>query len=417
MSSQSNLQRTLNHEQPDRMVVDFGATTVSGIHVLVVEKLRAHFGLENRPVKVTEPYQMLGEVDEELQELMGVDVIGISPPSDMFGNRLEAWKEYRTSWGQVVLVPGSFTVKRDENGDTVLFPQGDTSVGPSAKMPRSAYFFDAINRQGKIDDSKLNPADNLEEFSVMSEADVAYWKESTEKVAGKGKGLVANFGGTAIGDIALVPGLNLKHPKGIRDVADWYMSTLMRSDYLHEIFEKQTEIALQNLALAKDSSGESVDVAFICGTDFGTQYSSFCSLETYDELYAPYYKKINRWIHENTRWKTFKHSCGAVEPFMEHFIDSGFDIINPVQINAAGMDPVKLKEKYGSRLTFWGGGVDTQKILPFANPEEVKSHVLKECEIFAPGGGFVFNTVHNIQANVPLPNILAMLEALRQFDS
>jgi len=417
MTSKENLLKTLNHEEPDRLVVDFGATPVTGIHVLLVEKLREYFGLERRPLKVIEPYQMLGEVDIELQEAMGVDVIGVSPPSDMFGNRLEGWKEYRTSWGQEVLVPGSFTVKIDENGDTVLYPQGDASVDPSAKMPSAAYFFDAIKRQGAIDDSKLNPEDNLEEFSLMSDSDVAYWKESTGKVAGIGLGLVANFGGTAVGDIALVPGMSLKNPKGIRDVADWYMSTLMRSDYLHQVFEKQTDIALENLALAKEATGDSVDVVFICGTDFGTQDSSFCSTEAYDELYAPYYKKLNNWIHENTRWKTFKHSCGAVEPFMEHFIESGFDIINPVQVNAAGMDPKLLKEKYGKRLTFWGGGADTQKVLPFGTPEEVRVHVLKECEIFAPGGGFVFNTVHNIQANVPLPNVLAMLEAIKLFGS
>ncbi len=234
-------------------------------------------------------------------------------------------------------------------------------------------------------------------------------------VKDKGKGIIANFGGTAIGDIALVPAINLKAPKGIRDVADWYMSTLMRSDYLHQVFEKQTDIAVKNLAMAKEATGDHVDAVFICGTDFGTQDSSFCSLETFDELYAPYYRKINNWIHKNTRWKTFKHSCGAVEPFMEHFIDSGFDIINPVQVNAAGMDPVKLKEKYGDRLVFWGGGADTQKVLPFGTPEEVKAHVIKECEIFAPGGGFVFNTVHNLQANVPLRNVLAMLEAIREF--
>ena len=417
MSSKENLLKTLNHEEPDRLVVDFGATPVTGIHVLLVEKLRAHFGLESRPVKVTERYQMLGEVDVELQEAMGVDVIGVSPPSDMFGNRLEGWKEYRTSWGQEVLVPGSFTVKIDENGDTVLYPQGDASVDPSAKMPSAAYFFDAIKRQGAIDDSKLNPEDNLEEFSLMSDSDVAYWKEATGKAAGSGLGLVANFGGTAVGDIALVPGMNLKNPKGIRDVADWYMSTLMRSDYLHQVFEKQTDIALKNLVLAKEATGDSVDVVFICGTDFGTQDSSFCSTEAYNELYAPYYKKVNNWIHENTRWKTFKHSCGAVEPFMEHFIDSGFDIINPVQINAAGMDPKLLKENYGKQLTFWGGGIDTQMVLPFGTPEEVRAHVLKECEIFAPGGGFVFNTVHNIQANVPLENVLAMLEAIKRFGS
>ncbi len=415
MTTRNNLLKTLNHEQPDRIVVDFGATPVTGIHVLMVEQLRDYFGLEKKPVKTSEPFQMLGEVEDDLREAMGVDVIGLSPPSDMFGHRMEDWKTYRTPWGQEVLVPGTFNVSLDEKGDTLMYPQGDTSVPPSAKMPSAAYFFDAVNRQGVIDDANLNPEENLEEFSLISEEDVAYWKLETGKSVHSERGLVANFGGTGIGDIALVPGLNLKHPKGIRDVSDWYMSTLMRTDYLHHIFEKQTDIAVENLKMVKEATGDTVDVAFICGTDFGTQDSSFCSIETFQELYAPYYKKINNWIHENTRWKTFKHSCGAVEPFMERFIEAGFDIINPVQINAAGMDPVLLKEKYGDRLTFWGGGVDTQKVLPFGTPEEVKAHVLKECEIFAPGGGFVFNTVHNIQANVPIKNVVAMLEAIRQF--
>jgi len=305
----------------------------------------------------------------------------------------------------------------DGNGDTLLYPQGDDSVAPSAKMPKAAYFFDAVNRQEPLDESKLDPEDNVEEFTRMTAADLDYWKRIIPEAVQKGKGVLANFGGTGIGDIALVPGLNLKAPKGIRDVADWYMSTLMRPDYLHYIFEKQTDVALENLDLVKEIAGNQVDVAYICGTDFGTQDSSFCSIETYEELYAPYYKKINNWIHQHTPWKTFKHSCGAVEPFMDSFIDSGFDIINPVQINAAGMDPVQLKRKYGDRLTFWGGGVDTQKVLPFGTPEEVKAHVLRECEILAPGGGFVFNTVHNMQANVPLQNVLAMLEAIRQFGS
>ena len=379
MTSRDNLLKTINHEQPDRVVVDFGATPVTGIHVRVVEQLRDHFGLAQKPVKVSEPYQMLGEVEEDLQEAMGVDVIGVSPPSDMFGNPLKDFKEYRAPWGQLVIVPGSFTVSVDGNGDTLLYPQGDNSVPPSAKMPKAAYFFDAINRQQPLDESKLDPEDNVEEFGTLSAEDLIYWKQVIPEVASKGKGIVANFGGTGIGDIALVPALNLKAPKGIRDVADWYMATLMRPDYLHYIFEKQTDIALVNLKMAKEATGDQVDVAYICGTDFGTQDSSFCSLDTYEELYAPYYRKINSWIHENTPWKTFKHSCGAVEPFMENFISSGFDIINPVQINAAGMDPQLLKEKYGDRLVFWGGGVDTQKVLPFGTPEEVKAHVLQEC--------------------------------------
>jgi uroporphyrinogen-III decarboxylase len=128
----------------------------------------------------------------------------------------------------------------------------------------------------------------------------------------------------------------------------------------------------------------------------------------------PYYKKVNDWIHLNTTWKTFKHSCGAVESLMAHFIESGFDIINPVQINAAGMDPRKLKKEYGDKLVFWGGGVDTQGAFAFGTPGQVKEQVKSQCGILNDNGGFVFNTVHNIQANVPFENVVAMLEAIKE---
>ncbi len=180
MNARENFLKTINHEQPERVVVDFGATAVTGIHALMVEKLREHYGLEKKPVKVHEPYQMLAEVEDDLQEAMGVDVIGISPSTNMFGHRQERWKEYRTPWGQVVMVPGDFNTTVDENGDTLMYPQGDLSVPPSAKMPKAAYFFDAVNRQKPIDDANLDPADNLEEFTLMSEEDLAYWRESVQ---------------------------------------------------------------------------------------------------------------------------------------------------------------------------------------------------------------------------------------------
>jgi uroporphyrinogen-III decarboxylase len=130
----------------------------------------------------------------------------------------------------------------------------------------------------------------------------------------------------------------------------------------------------------------------------------------------PYYQRTNNWVHQNTSWKTFKHCCGAVETFMPKFIEAGFDIINPVQVSAKGMDPKILKKKYGKNLVFWGGGVDTQKTLPYGTPREVKDEVLRHCEIFAKDGGFVFNTVHNIQADVPVENIAAMIEAVQEFN-
>jgi Uroporphyrinogen-III decarboxylase len=126
---------------------------------------------------------------------------------------------------------------------------------------------------------------------------------------------------------------------------------------------------------------------------------------------------MNDWIHANTGWKTFKHSCGAIEPFISLLIESGFDILNPVQCSAAGMEPEKLKQKYGRDIVFWGGGIDTQQVLPFGKPVEVREQVLRRCEIFAKSGGFVFNAIHNIQANTPVCNIVAMLDAIKEFNS
>lgn len=413
-SSKENFLRTINHQQPDRVVVDFGSTAVTGIHVLIVEKLREYYGLEKRPVKVFEPYQMLGELDQELIKAMDIDVIGLFGLNNMFGIPNEDWKVHKTPWGQEVLFPGNFNYDYNENGDILIYAEGDTSYPPSAMMPKTGYFFDALNRQKPVDDSVLKVEDNLEEFGYVSERDLQYWKDQTSAAETQNKAVVASLGGTALGDIALVPAMQLKDPKGIRGVEEWYISTLMREDFVRELYDRQTDIAIENLKRYHEVIGNKLDVVFTCGTDFGTQNSTFCSAETYDRLWLPYYRKVNDWIHTNTNWKTFKHSCGAVESLMNNFIGSGFDIINPVQINASGMDPKILKKKYGDKLVFWGGGVDTQGAFAFGTPEQVREQVRKQCFIMNENGGFVFNTIHNIQANVPFANVVAMLEALRE---
>lgn len=411
-SSRENFLKTLNHKQPDRVVVDFGSTSVTGIHVLVVEKLREHFGLEKRPVKVIEPYQMLGEIDTDLLNAMDIDVTGLFSAKNMFGVPNEGWKVHRTLWGQEVLFPAEFNYTYNDNGDILMYPEGDTSVAPSAMMPKSGYFFDALDRQQPVDDSTLTIEDNMEEFGRITKPELDYWKGQAESLSENRRGVVASLGGTALGDIALVPAINLKHPKGIRGVEEWYISTLIREDFVKEIYLRQTDIAIENLKLLYEVIGNKIDVVFICGTDFGTQNSTFCSPETYARVWLPYYKKVNDWIHLNTSWKTFKHSCGAVESLMNLFIESGFDIINPVQINASGMDPKLLKKNYGDKLVFWGGGVDTQGAFAFGTPAQVREQVKRQCDILNDGGGFVFNTVHNVQANVPFANVIAMLEVL-----
>ncbi len=398
------------------MPVDFGATSVTGIHVTCVAALREHYGLEKRPVKVIEPGQMLGEVDEELKRAMRLDVEGLFPATAKWGVRRERWKPWRLYDGLEVLVPGDFNTTRDANGDTLMYPRGDVTARPSGRMPNGGYFFDNIVYQDPIDEDRLDPADNLEEFGPIAEDELAQLERDARCARATGRAVIASFGGTALGDIALVPGVSLKHPKGIRDVAEWYISTRVRRDYIHKVFAGQCEIALANLARIAARVGDNVDAVMLCGTDFGTQNSAFCSVQTFRELWLPYYLCLTRWIHAHTGWKVFKHSCGAVEKFLPAFIEAGFDILNPVQCSAAGMDPALLKERYGDRIVFWGGGVDTQHTLPFGTPGQVRREVLERCEIFSRNGGFVFNTIHNVQARTPIENLVAMIEALAEFN-
>lgn len=416
MTSKERVLSALNHREPDRVPVDFGGTAVTGIHVSCVAALRDFFRLEKRPVKVHEPYQMLGWIGDDLKEAMGLDVDGICSRKTMFGFPNENWREWHTDQGLDVLVPEGFRITRDAKGDALIYPEGDTSAPPSGRMPKDGYFFDSIIRQEPIDEANLNVEDNLEEFKPIGDADLDHFAAEAKRISVSGRAVIAGFGGTAFGDIALVPGPFLKHPKGIRDVAEWYMSTTSRRDYVHRIFSYQCEVGLANLEKIRTVVGDAVDVIWVCGTDFGTQTSSFCSAGTFRDLYFPYYKAVNDWVHKNTNWKTFKHSCGSVERFIPQFIESGFDILNPVQCSAVGMGAEHLKSSFGDRLTFWGGGVDTQKVLPFGTPAEVREQVLERCRVFAPGGGFVFNTIHNIQARTPVENIIAMIDAVNEFN-
>ena len=393
--------------------LDFGSTAVSGIHVSIVEELRNYFGFARKPVKIIEPYQMLGEVDGELKNEIGIDTESVLGPTTLFGFRNEGWKEWKTPWDQDVLVPEKFCVKT-VHGDLLIFPEGDESAAPSGRLPAGGFFIDSVPRQKPFREEELNPADNTEEFTLLGEKELLHYELETARAAKTGRAVVATLPGTGLGDIALVPAPFMKNPRGIRDVTEWYISTVARQDYVHAVFEKQTEVALANLEKIHSRTGDTIDVVFVCGTDFGTQTSKFCSRVTFRSLYLPYYRKINNWIHGNTRWKTFKHTCGAIAEYMDLFIEAGFDIINPVQLSAAGMDARRLKDEFGDKMVYWGGGVDTQKTLPFGTAAEVKTEVLTRCEQLGRGGGFVFNTVHNVQAKTPLQNIVALIEVIRE---
>ena len=417
MNSRQRVAAALAHRQPDYVPLDLGGSAVTGMHVSSVYKLRQVLGLDppGTRVKVVEPYQMLGQIAPDLQEALGVDVVELGGPRTMFGFENAKWKPWTTFDGTPVAVPEHFNTLPEPNGDILMYPQGDRSVPASGRMPKGGFYFDSICRQEPIDDDTLRVEDNLEEFGPISDADLQHFAREAERLGKFGdRAILANFGGTAFGDIALVPAPWMKRTRGIREVAEWYMSTVARFDFVYEVFRRQCEIGLANLAKLYEAVGDRVTAVFITGTDFGMQTGPFISPDSYRKLFQPFHRQVNDWVHQHTPWKTFIHSCGSVVALLEDFIEAGFDILNPVQCSAAGMEPRALKEKYGERITSWGGGVDTQRTLPFGTPDEIRRQVRERIEIFNRGGGFVFNTVHNVQANTPAENLLALYDAVRQ---
>jgi uroporphyrinogen-III decarboxylase len=417
MTSRERVAKILNHEEADRVPIEFGATMTSGIMASTLYKIKKHYGIleESERIKITEPYQMLGEIDGKARDLLGIDVVGVFPLKNMFGFKNENWKEWTLFDGTPVWVPEKFNTEPDENGNIPMYAEGDRNYPPSAVMPKGGFYFDSIIRQKPIDEDNLNPQDNTEEFGPISAEELEHFsKKVAETYENTDCAIAITIPGAGFGDIALVPAAFHKDPKGIRDVAEWYMSIALRPDYIKKVFEIQSEIAIENLNAIYNAVGDKVQVAFISGTDFGSQNGPMISEATYRQMFFPFQKKLNDWVHKNTSWKTFIHTCGSIVPLLEGFIEAGFDILNPVQCSAANMEASMLKAEYGDRIVFWGGGVDTQKTLPFGTPEEVRAEVTERMQTFKKDGGFIFNTIHNLQAGVPIENTVAMIEAYRE---
>ncbi len=416
MTGKEKLKLAISHKEGP-VLFDIGGMPTTGIHCKVAEGLREYYGLEKKPIKILEPVQMLAHVEEDLKKAMGIQTAPLWNAGTMFGfKQTDKFKEWKTPWGQTVLVAEDFVTSTDKNGNTFIYSCGDTSYPPAGCMPNNGVYFDSINRAPEFDEDEYNIKDNFEEFGPIAHEDLEWLRTQRALFENTGDVVMGNLGGTAFGDIALVPGPQLKQPKGIRDITEWYVSIVSRPEVLHEIFEYQLHYAIENLKKMHEVLGETIQVAYICGTDFGTQNGPFCSNEVFKTVYAPYYKRVNDWIHENTSWKTFKHCCGSIYKLIPEIIDAGFDILNPVQWTAKNMNKNLLKDSFGDRITFWGGGVDTQKTLPFGSPKQVYDEVLECCKLFGRNGGFVFNTIHNIQPGVPVENVVAMVNAIKEYN-
>lgn len=419
MTPRERLIKALNHQDPGKVVVDFGSSSTCGIHASTLAELRKALGLEVRPIKVLDTYSMIGLIEEDVLVAVGADILPICTLGTMWGFKNTCWKPWKLPDGTDVLVGEGFKTTVDEKGDTYVYPCGDISVKPSGKMPKGGYYFDNMVRQGPIDEDNLDARkDWSEDFLLLDDEDLMYLeKQSKYLYENTGYGLNGGHFLCRMGDFATIPGGWIKHPRGLRSIEEWLIFHYTHPEYVKETYEFQTEVVIENLKLYKQAVGDRIQCIQVSGTDFGTQNGEIMSNDMYREFYKPYHKRISNWIHSNTKWKTFYHSCGSVVNLIDDFIESGWDIFNTVQCSAAGMNPSILKERFGDRITFWGGVIDTQKTLPFGTPEEVRSEVLERMKIFSPGGGFVAATIHNIQYKTPTENIIALFNAMKEYNS
>ncbi|MHB1346538.1 MAG: uroporphyrinogen decarboxylase family protein [Candidatus Humimicrobiaceae bacterium] len=414
LTSRERVIASLNHKETDRTPVDFGGTTVTGIHAFALSKLRKAMNLEDRVIKVYEPMQMLGIIDDDIRAAIGSDVIGLYSQNTLLGFKNNRWKEWILPNKNKIYIGEGFESKVDKNGILYAYPGGNTNARPSAKMPTNGLYFDNITRQEDLKNHVFNAfKDYHDQYSLFSDEDCLYFeKESLRMFNETDYAVFGNFFLGGIGDLYHLPGAWLENPKGVRDIEEFLVSHYIRPDYIKDFFGMQTDIAIKNLELYRQAVGDRIAAIAVSGTDFGSQNGLIFSPDIYREFYKPFHKRMNEWVHKNTNWKVFFHSCGSVTEIIDDFIEAGVDILNPVQFNSKNMDLKTLKDRYGGKIVFWGGGIDPQKTLPFGSIEEVREETRNNVSIMSKGGGFICGTIHNIQDWTPSENIIAFFKAI-----
>jgi hypothetical protein len=345
---------------------------------------------------------MLGDVEMDVVDRLHLDILPVEPLVQFFGLRREGWKPWKLWDGTAVLVPGQFDVEVDAEGGWLLHSGGDPAKPVEARMPKGGFYFDMPSLTESRPDWVPPRPEDLRREHILGPEELEHMQSRAEQLRR-----------TTDKALMLGPWDSTGLP-WVGSIPDFLVLLAAEPSYVREAFAARTEAALENLAALAAHLGDTVDVIGLEGNDFGAQNAELFSPALFAELFAPFLRIQNDWVHAHTGWKTWYHCCGSITRILPMMIDCGVDVINPVQTSAAGMDPAWLKRTFGSRVVFWGGGVDTQRTLPFASPQQVAAEVRERISIFAPGGGFVFNPIHNIQQGTPPENVVAAYEAARE---
>ena len=389
---------TLNHKEPDRVPIDLGGMLSTGIHAIAYAKLKEHLGLRGGAIRVLDTFQFLAIPEEPVLKFVWADVRPlIREPKE--------WRKWCLADGTECLVPYDFRPKLQADGSYVY----TDSRGVTLRMPPKGYYFDMIRHplSGAEDVGDLKKYDW---DALVIREELPHWEslremgERARKLYAKEYAVMFNFGGNVFEGAWALRGFSK------------FLADLIRRPHMAEfIMDKLVEVYEENFRIYMRYLKGYFDIVQV-GDDLGHQEGPIIPPKIYRKLVKPRHEELYSFIKKESGGAyLFMHSCGSIYTFIPDLIEIGVDIINPVQVSARDMDTKRLKEEFGDEIVFWGGGCDTQRILPLGTPDEVRDEVRRRISDLAPGGGFVFAQVHNIQPEVPPVNIVAMYEAVHEY--
>lgn len=413
MTSRERVLAAIAHREPDRVPIDCGATPSSNISAIAYNNLKAYLGIADSapPTKIYDIVQQQVQPDDWFLERFGVDVIDVGRA---FNTRDEDWADadgytcrtQHPAWFKPVTDPSGTVKAFDEDGDLIAYkppsaPYFDQGTHPYEEGYPESYD-DLDKAMAKVHWAKLahSPWDNAHKPGFWEDLrnNSLKLRQETDKA------------------LMIVCGCNLfEWGTFLRRMDNFIMDLLEEPDEVEALLDALMERHLSTLEKVCKSVGDVVDIIRF-GDDLGMDTGPFMSPQLYRDLFKPRHKQLYDYVKTNSSMKVFLHSCGSIYRLLPDLVDIGLEILNPVETQSAEMDAARLKAEFGDKLTFWGGGADTRKILNSGTPEQVREDVLRRCEIFAPGGGFVWNTIHNITPDVPPQNIIAMFDAVKEFN-
>lgn len=431
MNSRECILASINHKEPDRVPIDLGSTPSSGISAVAYKNLKKYLELEydrgnyninsdqKGHIRVYDVVQQVAQPEIEILEGFNVDVLDIGRA---FNTEDEDWQNFVLPDGNKVEYPSWFNPVAQSDGSLHAYISADSGLTSSSKilvgkMPQGATFFDQMvfpyqegyprdyknisEDMGKVIWAALphSPWDHAKDsdFWLQLRQKAIYLRENADKA------------------LVIVCGCNLfEWGTFLRRMDNFLMDLYTEQFEVERLLDALMEQHMFTLEKVCSAVGDIVDIIRF-GDDLGMDSGPFMSPEVYRKLFKPRHTELCSYVKKHSSMHTFLHSCGSIYRLIPDLIEAGFEIINPVQTNCFEMEPERLKREFGKDLTFWGGGVDTRFTLNHGTPEQVKEEVKNNLEIFLPGGGFVFNTIHNIMPDVPPENIIAMFEAVNEF--